>query len=224
MKCIGIISAMWLEVKLIYKEMKEVEEVEHLGIKFYKGIIGNKNVILSSCGIGKVNAAIFTQIMIDKFNIDSIIHTGVAGGLRDDIKQTDVVVANGLTYYDVRKEQLKNCFPYQEIFKTDEALFNLVLKNAGDNVKSGLIITGDDFICEKEKKIKLKENYPNAVCVEMEGCAIANTAFINKIPIVVIRCISDLADNSSNIDYKKFEIIAADKASKIVLKTLLNMD
>ena len=220
MKYIGIISAMWLEIENIHSKMAEVEEIIYLGIKFYKGKINNKNVILTSCGIGKVNSAILTQIMIGKFDIYCIIHTGIAGSMDNNVKHTDVVVAHSLTYYDVRKEQMKNCFPYQEIFYTDERLTKLLLDSVEKNAKKGLIITGDDFICEDNKKEKLKEKYKEALCVDMESCSIVNTAFINNIPIGVIRCISDLANSSSNLDYKKFEKIAANKASDIVIKTI----
>ena len=211
---------MGLEVKLIHNQMKNIEEIEYAGMKYYKGIIDGTNIVLSTCGIGKVNAAIFTQIMIDKFKVNMIIHTGIAGSMDDNIKHGSLVIADGLTYYDVRKEQLMGAYPHQIIFPTDRKISDILLKTAGENALKGLIITGDDFISDSEKKRKLKERFPEAICVEMEGCSVANAAFVNKIPVVVIRCISDLADDASVNDYKEFEETAANRASKVVLNAI----
>ena len=220
MQCIGIISAMWVEVRILHSKMEEIEEMEYAGMKYYRGKLNNRNVVLSTCGVGKVNAAIYTQIMIDKFGVEAIIHTGIAGSMDEDVKHLSVVVADALTYYDVRKEQLKNCFPNQEVFKTDKNLTEVLKECAGPDAKSGIIITGDDFISSAEKKAKLKTQYKEGLCVEMEGCAVAHTAFVNHIPFGVIRCISDLADGDATEDYDGFEEKAAIKAADIVQNAL----
>ncbi|MBE5962091.1 MAG: 5'-methylthioadenosine/adenosylhomocysteine nucleosidase [Lachnospiraceae bacterium] len=219
MRRIGIISAMWIEVELLHSKMTDVEEVKHAGMKYYKGKLENVDVVLSTCSIGKVNAAIYTQVMIDHFNVDAIIHTGIAGSMDENVKHLSVVVADGLTYYDVRKEQLKNWFPNQEVFQTDQTLRNILKECAGADARCGLILTGDDFISSAERKAELKKRYP-ALCVEMEGCAVAHAAYVNGIPFGVIRCISDLADGDATEDYSGFEQKAAVKASEIVQKTL----
>lgn len=220
MECIGIISAMWLEAKLLHEQMTDVEEFDYAGMKYYRGCIANNRVVLSTCGVGKVNAAIFTQIMIDKFCVDAIIHTGIAGSMDDRACHAALIIADGLTYYDVRPQQLANCFPKQVIFPTDPRLSGMLAAATGPDALRGLVITGDDFIADKARKSALKAQFPQALCVEMEGCAIANAAFVNRVPLAVIRCISDLADGSAAEDYAAFEQSAAEKAAHIVLQTI----
>ena len=224
MKKIGIIAAMHSEIEYIEKAMENSTVHSYAMVDYHAGTINGVEVVLVECSIGKVNAAIYTQIMIDKFNVDLIINTGIAGSLSEDVKHLSVVVANELTYYDVRKEQLKSWFPNQEHFKADEEMVSLILMNKTDenDIKIGRILTGDDFIAGKEKKLNLQKKY-NALCVEMEGAAIAHTAFVNHRPFVIIRCISDMADDDVDLDYPQFEKIATKKASEIVLKLLLQL-
>ncbi len=222
---IGIISAMELEIEYIKEKMSDVQKYIIKGITYSTGYIDNIEIVLGVCGIGKVNAAIYTQIMIDKFEVNYIINTGIAGSMSSDVKHLDIVVSKDLTYYDVRKEQLKSCYPYQEYFIADENLINYAAKSIKGNsdFHIGTIITGDDFIAEKLKKDALCERY-NALCVEMEGASIAHTAFINEIPFIVIRCISDTADDDASSDYKNFEQIAAKKASLLVVDMVKMME
>ena len=220
MKCIGIISAMWSEAQLLHAQMSNVEEIEHAGMKYYRGYIANNPVVLSTCGIGKVNAAIYTQILIDRFGVDAIIHTGIAGSMDGRAGHAALIIADGLTYYDVRPQQLANCFPHQVIFPTDAHLSDLLAEAAGPDALRGLIITGDDFIADRERKAQLKSRFPQALCVEMEGCAIANAAFVNGVPLAVVRCISDLADGAATGDYAAFEQFAAETAARIVLQAI----
>lgn len=223
MKRIGIISAMWLEAELLHARMTDVNTEIHAGMTYYTGRIGHAEVVLSTCGIGKVNAAIFTQIMIDRFCVDAIIHTGIAGSMDDRAGHAAVIVADGLTYYDVRPLQLENCFPNRVIFPTDPELSRMLLTHAGADALQGLVITGDDFIADKARKAELKSRFPAALCVEMEGCAIANAAYVNGVPLAVVRCISDLADNAAAEDYSAFEQKAASRAAQIVLDTLADL-
>ena len=191
MKKTGIISAMWVEAEKLHKAMEPdtVEEYEYNGMKFYEGKLCGCDVVLSTCGVGKINAAVYTQLMIDKFGPDEIIHTGIAGSLDPAVKHLDVVTADGLTYHDLRKTQLP----------------------------------GDLLVTDALSKAKLKERFPEALCVEMESCAVAHTAFVNGIPIAVVRCISDLADGAAHEDYDEFEKKASDTAAEIVMRTLKKM-
>lgn len=226
MKKTGIISAMWVEAEKLHKAMEPdtVEEYEYNGMKFYEGKLCGCDVVLSTCGIGKINAAVYTQLMIDKFGPDEIIHTGIAGSLDPEVKHLDVVIADGLTYHDVRKSQLTELFPFREIFPTDSALTESLAANAGEkSVRKGLILTGDLFVTDALSKAKLKERFQEALCVEMESCAVAHTAFVNGIPIAVVRCISDLADGAAHEDYDEFEKKASDTAAEIVMRTLKKM-
>lgn len=220
MKRVGIISAMWVEVDILHKAMQNIEPVDCCGMRYYKGRLGSADVVLSTCGVGKVNAAIYTQIMIDRFSVDTILHTGVAGSMEEGVSHLSVVVADSLTYYDVRREQLLSLFPFQETFRADAALSNILLDCAGSGAKLGTILTGDSFISTAERKRELKALYPSALCVEMEGCAVAHTAFVNGVPFGVIRCISDLANEDASCDYNDFERRAAERASGIVRKAI----
>ncbi len=224
MKKTGIISAMWVEAKLLAEAMDNVKITEYNGMKFYDGLLCGHSVILSTCGVGKLNAAIYTQLMIDRFNIGRLIHTGIAGSLDSSAGHLDVVIANCLTYHDVRKSQMTDLFPYQEYFKTDENLHGLLLQCAEEKgnskVHDGMILTGDAFVTSREQKENLKKRFPQALCVDMESCAVAHTAYVNQIPTGILRCISDLADGDAHGDYATFEQKAADKAAEIVIKAV----
>lgn len=226
MRKIGIISAMWVEAEKLHRSMEQgtVKEYEYSGMKFYEGKLCGWDVVLSTCGVGKINAAVYTQLMIDKFKPEEILHTGIAGSLDPSVRHLDVVIADGLTYHDVRKSQLTELFPFREIFPTDPVLAERLIANAeGKTVHKGLILTGDLFVTDALSKAKLKERFPEALCVEMESCAVAHTAFVNGMPIAVIRCISDLADGAAHGDYDEFEKKASDIAAGIVMKTLKKM-
>ena len=220
MKKFGIICAMWVEAQLLHDRMEEVRETEYSGMKYYEGRIENADVVLCTCGVGKVNAALYTQILIDRFGVDAIVHTGIAGSMDETVRHLDVVVADGLTYYDVRKEQLRWCFPNQTAFFADKKIRDTLVECAGEDVRRGLILTGDGFVSDCRQKDALKREFPDALCVEMEGCAVAHAAFVNGVSFGVIRCISDLADGAADEDYKEFEEKAAYKAAEIVKKTV----
>lgn len=220
MKKIGIIAAMWVELEPIHSNMSEIKEYVISGMKYFEGKIDGIQVVLSECGIGKINAAIYTQILIDRFKVDAIIHTGIAGSMDNVVKHLGIVVAEGLTYHDIRKTQMKNFFPFQSEFKTDKKISSILAASAGNDCVKGLIISGDAFITDTKRKDNLKKLYPNAACVEMEGCAVAHAAFVNNIPFGVIRCISDLADGNASEDYFDFEKVAAKKAGEIVIKSI----
>lgn len=217
---IGIIAAMEVEIEEIRSRLKNIVQTEHTGILFYQGQIDEAEIILLSGGIGKVNAAISTQILIDRFSPELIINTGIAGSLDSQAGHLAIIIADKVTYYDVRKAQMKGTFPFQEWFTCDSTLVKIFQNYSDKNsTLTGKIITGDDFISNPEKKKQLKENY-DALCVEMEGAAIAHTAFVNKIPFAMIRCISDLADDASGADYAQHEKEAAQKVAHLLYKAI----
>lgn len=225
MKKIGIIGAMPVEIEIIKNEFEDFYIETHAGLDYYIGKIKDIEIILSVCGVGKVNAAIYTQILIDRYSVDTIINTGVAGGLSDDIEHLSLVISKQLTYYDVCKIQMVNCFPNQEFFKADVNLINLAAKISKSNnldYHIGTIISGETFISDTRRKKELHQNY-KAICVEMEGAAIAHTAFVNKVPFLVIRCISDLSNEESAEDYKNFEKLAAHKSAKLVKEMIYKL-
>ena len=131
------------------------------------------------------------------------------------------MISNGLTYHDVRKSQLTELFPFRQVFPTDPELTDLLLESAGTaRAHKGMILTGDLFVTDAGSKTRLKEQFPMALCVEMESCAVAHTAFVNQVSIAVVRCISDLADGDAHEDYAEFEKKASDIAAEIVMNAL----
>jgi adenosylhomocysteine nucleosidase len=228
MSVIGIIGAMDLEIELLRNNMNLMKKNTIAGINYYIGKIEEKDVILTCCGIGKVNAAACTQILIDRFKIDCIINTGIAGGLHKDVKVCDLIISNDVTYHDVRKEQMKNHFPFKACFEGDEKLIEFALracelsKNEDWNYHIGRIVTGECFVSDNTLKKSIIEEY-SPHCVEMEGAAIGHVAHINNIPFVVIRSISDNADSEATICYEIFEKISAEHSSAIVLNMIKMM-
>ncbi len=218
-KTVGILSALEVESDIILRRMKDKEESVFAGMTFTKGLLMGKETVLATCGVSKVNAALFTQIMIDRFRPDCILFTGVAGSMDSSVKQMDLVVAEKLTFHDVSPHQLEFCFPNQIWFRTDEELTKLISNNAVDS-KTGAIITGDQFITSRTYKRQLKKKFPEALAVEMEGCAVAHACFVNDVPFAIIRCISDLADNGAEDSYDAFEQKAAEKSASIIIKTI----
>lgn len=219
MKKIGIIGAMSVEIEMLLERMTEVEEIKNFDISFKKGRLVGKEVVIVGCSIGKVNAAIITQMLIDRFGVDAVINTGIAGSFDKDVKHLDMVISNDATYHDVRKSQMANWYPNQPAFKADDRLIELAKKACNNECHIGRVITGDDFIDSDEKKAKIAENH-TGLCLEMEGAAIAHACYINRVPYLIIRCISDLADGQVEMDYSEFEKIAAHKSADIVMKML----
>lgn len=233
MKKLAVVSAMWIEAEKLHEAMTDVKEFCYNDMKFFDGFLEGCPLVLTTCGVGKINAAIYTQLLIDKFAPSAILHTGIAGSMDTAVKHLDFVVADRFTYHDVRKSQMTELFPYCESFRTDEELSKRLLESARaelskentveetteslSEVHRGMIITGDAFVTDGERKAELKKRFPSALCVEMEGCAVAHTAFVNKVPFGVIRCISDLADGKAQGDYEYFEKIAAQRAAKITI-------
>jgi adenosylhomocysteine nucleosidase len=225
MRLIGIIGAMELEVKIIKEALEEREEFAIAGFKYYKGQLNGVEIVLTSCGVGKVNAAACTQILIDRFNVDSIVNTGIAGSLHDDVKICDIVISDSVTYHDVRKGQMKSCFPYKEYFQADEQLREFISSAIEEIVQDsskyhiGKIVTGEAFISNDQEKAIIIESY-SPLCVEMEGAAIGHVASINNVPFIVVRSISDNADNNATINYETFEQLSANKSANLVLNMI----
>ncbi len=225
MRTIGIIGAMNVEVELIKSKFTVENKKQYAGFIFYVGKYKGLNIVLTSCGVGKVNASSCTQILIDKFNITEIINTGVAGSLNEKVKLLDIVISDNVTYHDVRQIQMKSCFPFKEFFTASEQLRELAIK-AYENIEApsynyhiGRIVTGEGFICDDHLKKVIVDNY-NPHCVEMEGAAIGHVAEINEVPFIIIRSISDNADNNATVNYEEFEDIAANNSAVLVLNML----
>lgn len=211
---LGIIGAMKAEVAQLKQEMNQPEVVTVAGMEFYRGTIGEKEVVVVQSGIGKVSAALCVQILADRFGVDGVVNTGIAGSLKAEINIGDLVLSTDAIQHDVDATNFG--YPLGEIpqlgtltFEADERLRSLAKKccekvNPDISVYEGRILTGDQFICDKNKKEWLSKTF-NGSCTEMEGAAIAQAAYLNKIPFLIVRAISDKADDSASMDYPEFE-------------------
>lgn len=226
---IGIIGAMDEEVENLKGIIENVEIRSVAGMDFYKGKISENNVVVVRSGIGKVNAAICTQILIDKFGVSAIINTGIAGSLNNDINIGDIVLSADTLQHDMDATAFGydlSVIPRMEnsVFKGDEELMKLAKETCEKNltgvkVFTGRVVSGDQFISDKEKKNWLVDNFKGD-CTEMEGAAIAHAAYLNNVPFLIIRAISDKADDSAHMDYPEFEAMAI-KNSVTILKEMI---
>ena len=224
-KVIGIIGAMDEEVAGLKELMSDVEVKNVAGISFYEGILCDKNVVVVKCGVGKVNAAMCTQVLADLYNVSAIINTGVAGSLNPEINIGDIVLATDTVEHDMDAGGLGfapgiNPDMDVNIFKTDDYLYNTAkeaAKNADLKVSvfSGRIVSGDQFISGKEKKHWLTDTFAG-MCAEMEGAAIGHAAYLNNIPFLVVRAISDKADDSAEMDYPSFKDMAITNSISLI--------
>lgn len=225
MKRIGIIGAMDLEVEHLKSEMQISRIVDKAGMEFYTGTLKGVDVVIVRSGIGKVNAGLCAQILADVFQVTHIINTGVAGSLNAKLDIGDILISRDALYHDVDAR----IFGYQlgEVpqmgcreFKADKAMIEAAVSSCKEvnpdiHVEVGRILSGDQFISDKAKKETLIADFQGD-CTEMEGAAIAHSAYLNKIPFVIIRAISDKADDSAEMDYPTFEREAAKHSAKLV--------
>lgn len=225
MKRIGIIGAMDLEVEHLKGEMQISRIVDKAGMEFYTGTLKGVDDVIVRSGIGKVNAGLCAQILADVFQVTHIINTGVAGSLNAKLDIGDILISRDALYHDVDVR----IFGYQlgEVpqmgcreFKADKAMIEAAVSSCKEvnpdiHVEVGRILSGDQFISDKAKKETLIADFQGD-CTEMEGAAIAHSAYLNKIPFVIIRAISDKADDSAEMDYPTFEREAAKHSAKLV--------
>ena len=222
---IGIIGAMDEEVNKLKEVLADVTVDTVAGMSFYKGLLGEKPVVIVRSGIGKVNAGICTQILADKYSVDYIINTGIAGSLKNEINIGDIVLSEDAVQHDMEAVAFgyePGVIPRMETsaFKGDKKLIEIA-KNACKTacpevgVHVGRVLTGDQFISDKNVKNRLIDTFAG-YCCEMEGAAIAQAAYLNGIPFLIIRAISDKADDSANMDYPTFEAIAIENSVKLM--------
>lgn len=226
MKKIGIIGAMELEVAKLKDEMKIEQIVEKASMHFYEGTLKDKNVVVVQCGVGKVNAGICVQILCDYFHVTNIINTGVAGSLNDELEIGDFVIGTEAVYHDVdvtpwgyKPGQVPGIDV--RFFPADGDMISIA-KSCCDKMNSeisyrcGRIASGDQFVNSKELKKKIVDEF-GPFCTEMEGSAIAHAAYLNKIPFIIIRVMSDKANGLHEIDFVTFEKEAATRCASFVV-------
>lgn len=222
---IGIIGAMEQEVSQVVAAMTNVSVSEIAGMKFNKGKFCNKDVIVVKSGIGKVNAAICAEILVACFNVDKIINTGIAGSLKNEINIGDIVLSTDALQHDVDATNFgyaKGVIPGMAVstFIADEGLIKTAEeachKACPDiEVFKGRVVSGDIFVSDKAVKNSIAETF-HGYCTEMEGAAIAQAAYLNKVPFLIIRAISDKADDSASMDYNEFEKKAIANSVKLL--------
>ena len=231
---IGIISAMDNEIAELINEA-DIERTDNIGgLKYYVGKLKGKPVVIAKSGIGKVRASAGATAMLNNYNISKMIFTGIAGGVADETKVMDQVIATKLVEHDYGKITNDGFIwlsgdPGVGIepgayYDTDLLLTNLAYECAvevlgAEHVFKGVIATGDQFIASEDYVKRLQDDY-NAYACEMEGASVAVICIQYNVPFAVIRCLSDKADGEAHESYENFGDIAAANSSAIVLKML----
>ena len=220
---LGIIGAMTVEVETLKAAMTELTVSHRAGMEFYDGILEGLPAVVVQCGVGKVNAAMCAQVLCDCFGVTHLVNTGIAGSLCAELDIGDLVVSEDAMYHDFDVQH----FGYEmgEVpgmgvltFPASGEMMDYALAAAEavhpGHVKTGRIASGDMFVAEKAVKEKIIAK-THAVCTEMEGTAIAHVAFRNQVPFVILRAISDKADDSAEMDYPTFEAQAAHRCAQV---------
>lgn len=225
MKKIGIIGAMELEVEALKSKLVDTKILTKAQMEFCEGELDGVHVVVVRSGVGKVNAALCVQILVDLFEVTHVINTGIAGSLNAELDIGDILISVDAIQHDFDVR----IFGYAlgelasmgvREFKADAAMAKLALETCAEvnpdiHAKLGRVVSGDQFICDAAVKEDLIREF-QADCAEMEGAAIAHGAYLNNIPFVVVRAISDKADGSAEMDYPTFEREAALHSAKLV--------
>ena len=222
---LGIIGAMKEEVETLVEKLTEVSTQVHAWSTYYEGKLEGLDVVVVQCGVGKVNAAMCAQILCSCYGVTHLVNTGIAGSLCAELDIGDLVVSRDAMYHDFDC----NAFGYPSgkvpgmdviAFPADEKLMASSFAAAEavnpGHTKLGRVASGDQFVASKELKEKII-SLTQALCTEMEGAAIAQTAYRNGIPFVILRAISDKADDSADMDYPTFERIAAHRCANVTM-------
>ncbi len=232
MKSIGIIGAMEAEIAILKEKMEDVRIIKKASMDFYEGMLAGRKAVVVRSGIGKVNAGICAQILADVFSAEAIINTGIAGSLNKDINIGDIVLSTDVVQHDMdatgfgyRRGQIPQMSA--SYFEADEKLRKLAAEvcrevNPDIQVFEGRIASGDQFICDQDVKNSIVSEF-SAYATEMEGAAIGQAAYLNEIPFLVIRAISDKADGSAQMDYSEFEKAAIEHSVKLTLNMLARL-
>jgi adenosylhomocysteine nucleosidase len=224
---LGIIGAMDEEVAKVKEQMQDVKVMSKASMDFYEGTVSGHPAVVVRSGIGKVNAAMCAQILVDAYGVDAIINTGIAGSLNAAIDIGDIVLSTDTLEHDM--DAVSFGYPLGQIPRMDTLSFQADDKlratakaacqkvNPEVKVFEGRVVSGDQFVSDKAKKQWLVDNFAG-YCTEMEGAAIAHAAYLNKVPFLIIRAISDKADDSATVDYPTFEAKAIEHSVKLILE------
>lgn len=221
---LALIGAMNEEIELLVSHMTDVRETVKAGITFREGTYFGKDVVVCRTGVGKVNAAVTTQILIDRFGVEAVIFTGVAGALDPELNIGDLVISSECMQHDMDVTPLgfaRGVIPYEEksIFEADSKLVDLAVASGeklfAGKVKKGRVLSGDQFIASRDAVASLNKEL-GGTCVEMEGASVAQVCSMNAIPYVVLRSMSDKADGSAHVNFAEFTVQASENSYKMV--------
>jgi len=223
---LGIIGAMTEEIETLVEKLENKQEHSRAVGVYYEGTLEGLPVVIVQCGVGKVNAAMCAQTLCDVFGVTHLVNTGIAGSLCAELDIGDLVVSEDAMYHDM--DAVHFGYPFGKVpgmdvtaFPADAAMIRSAFAAAEavnpGHTKIGRVASGDQFVAVKELKEKIIAN-TQGLCTEMEGAAIAQTAYRNGIPFVILRAISDKADDSAEMDYPTFERIAAHRCAEVTMK------
>lgn len=223
----GIICAMEEEIKALRAQLTNANEENIANMIFYSGQINDHEVVLVRAGIGKVQAGVTTAFLIENFKVDAVINSGSAGGIGTGLAVGDLVLSTGAAYHDASATVFgykPGQLPQQpQIFEADQELLQAVSEAAsqtGLQVKPGLIVTGDQFVSSQAQIAAIKEIYPQALCCEMEGAAVAQVAYQFDKPFLIVRAMSDVGDEDAGQSFDEFIIDAGKKSAQMILNLL----
>lgn len=223
---ISIIGAMEEEVQLLRSKMTNTTQETIANVEYTFGQMNGADVILSRSGIGKVNAAISTSVLLDRFKPDVVINTGSAGGFNPELNVGDVVISTEVTHHDVDA----TIFGYKHgqvpqmpaTYVADEKLINVAVEKAkeieGIQIVKGLIATGDQFMDDPIRVENVRKHFENVQASEMEAAAVAQVCYQFDVPFVIIRSLSDIAGKESNISFDQYLEKAAVNSANLVMK------
>ena len=221
---LGIIAAMDIEAEQLVAAMKDAKKETVSGIEFTSGKLGNADAVIAVCGIGKVFAALCAEAMILRYQPDVVVNTGIGGALSGKLKIGDIVISTGVVHHDLDTTPLGT--PYGHIAELDKIvlpakeslvkIISAVCEKLGISYLPGTVASGDQFVATKERKDFIVAQF-DAVACEMEGAAIGHVCYVNQVPFVILRAISDGANEDAQMDYPTFRKIAAEKGAKLML-------
>jgi adenosylhomocysteine nucleosidase len=226
---VGIIGAMNEEIEQMKAEMEITSTIKQATVTFYEGMLHGQKIVLCKSGVGKVNAALTTQILIDRFQVTHLVFTGVAGALEEGLDVGDLVISTTAMHHDIDASPLgfeRGQIPMYEgssDFKANEFLIRLAENAAKSvlnrNLVKGRILSGDQFVASYETVKFLRKQF-NGVCVEMEGAAVAQVATMNNIPFVIVRSMSDKANGEATMSFQDFTVLASEQSYLLVKEML----
>lgn len=220
---LGIIGAMTVEVETLKDAMEHLSVTHKAGMEFYDGVLEGLPAVVVQCGVGKVNAAMCAQVLCDCFHVTHLVNTGIAGSLCAQLDIGDLVVSEDAMYHDFDVQRFGYAIgevPGMDVvaFPANRDMIAYAVAAAEavhpGHVKTGRIASGDVFVADAERKARIIAG-TQALCTEMEGAAIAQVAYRNELPFVILRAISDKADDSAEMDYPTFEAQAAYRCAQV---------